>query len=108
MYLVAIGWLYVGLMMSVAEAMHPDGTVLGAIVTFFLYGLLPVALVMYVLGTPLRRKSRLAREAQEDAAARAAGAAALAQSPASIEPDAGGHSAGAAQTPGITPVRKPD
>jgi hypothetical protein len=35
MYLVAIGWLYVALMMAVAEANHPSGTVLGRYRNFF-------------------------------------------------------------------------
>ena len=39
LYIIAIGWLYVALMMSVAEATNTTGTVLGAIVTFVLYGL---------------------------------------------------------------------
>ena len=34
MYLVVIAWLYVALMMAVAEATNTTGTVLGAIVTF--------------------------------------------------------------------------
>ena len=34
MYLVAIGWIYVALMMALAEAMHPSGGVLGAVITF--------------------------------------------------------------------------
>ena len=67
MYLVAIGWLYVALMMAVAEANHPNGTVLGSIVTFLFYGLLPTALVMYLMGTPLRRKANREREAKQDA-----------------------------------------
>lgn len=67
MYLVAIGWLYVALMMAVAEANHPSGTVLGGIVTFLFYGLLPTVLVMYLMGTPLRRKANREREAREDA-----------------------------------------
>ena len=108
MYLVAIGWLYVAVMMSVAEAMHPGGTLLGAIVTFFLYGLLPTALVLYVLSTPQRRKTRQAREAQQEAAARAAGAAALALGTASIQPDASSHAPGAAQPGGVSSVRKPE
>ena len=110
MYLVAIGWLYVAVMMSVAEVMHPDGTVLGAMVTFLLYGLLPIGLVLYVMGTPLRRKARHAQEASQDAAARAAGAAAEqeAQNPTSRQPDAGGHAPGAAETGSIAAVRKPD
>ena len=36
MYLVVIAWIYVVLMMSVAEATNTNGTLLGAIVTFFL------------------------------------------------------------------------
>lgn len=67
MYLVVIGWIYVVLMMAVAEASNTTGTVLGAIVTFFLYGLLPVALVVYLMRTPQRRKELKAREAAEDA-----------------------------------------
>ena len=39
MYLVVIAWIYVVLLMSVAEATNTNGTVLGAVVTFLLYGL---------------------------------------------------------------------
>jgi len=63
MYLVAIAWLYVALMMAVAEANHPLGTLLGACVTFVLYGLGPVALLIYLMARPRRRAARLAREA---------------------------------------------
>lgn len=86
MYLIPIAWLYVVLMMSVAEATNTTGTVLGAIVTFFLYGLMPVALLMYILGTPGRKRRLKAQEAEADEAARQARAAA---SPASesAEPD---------------------
>lgn len=58
MYLVVIGWLYVAVMMSVAEATNTNGTFLGAIVTFFLYGFMPVALVIYLMGRPARRRRR--------------------------------------------------
>ena len=106
-YLVVIGWMYVVLMMSVAEATNTTGSVLGAIVTFFLYGLLPVVLVVYVMRTPARRKEIKAREAAEHQAQMARLAAnaepALA---ASSDPDAGGHAPGAAETPGVAPVRK--
>jgi hypothetical protein len=59
MYLIPIGWLYVALMMSVAEATNSNGTVLGAVVTFVLYGLLPVGLILYFIGRrrPTRRPS---------------------------------------------------
>jgi uncharacterized membrane protein len=93
MYLVVIGWMYIALMMAVAEATHSNGTLLGAIVTFFLYGLLPVALVVYLMGTPLRRKARRAREAAEQAAASGA-------------PDAGGHATGATEPDAVAPVRE--
>lgn len=79
MYLVAIGWLYVVLMMAVAEALSTQGSVLGAVITFVLYGVLPLGLVMYIGGTPARRRARRAAEAAE-ASAQA--------------PDGGGHAAG--------------
>lgn len=109
MYLVVIGWIYVVLMMSVAEASNSTGTVLGAIVTFFLYGLLPVILVVYLMRTPQRRKANKAREAAELQASMAAGAAAVAQStePApSDQPDAGGHAPSAAEAGSVAAVRK--
>ena len=107
MYLVVIGWMYVVLMMSVAEATNTTGSVLGAIVTFFLYGLLPVILVVYLMRTPARRKQIKAREAAEHQAqmARLAANAAPAAT-ASVDPDAGGHATGAAKDGGVAPVRK--
>lgn len=107
MYLVVIGWMYVVLMMSVAEATNTTGTVLGAIVTFFLYGLLPVVLVVYLMRTPARRKEIKAREAAEHQAqiARLAANAASATEP-SIDPDAGSHAPGAAESGSVAPVRK--
>ncbi len=63
MYLVVVAWLYVALMMAVAEANHPLGTLLGACVTFVLYGAGPVALLAYLMGRPARRARRQAREA---------------------------------------------
>ena len=68
MYLIPIAWLYVTLMMAVAEATNTNGTVLGALVTFVLYGLLPIGLLLYFMGTPARKRARLAADAQEDRA----------------------------------------
>ena len=68
MHLVALAWIYVVLMMALAEALSPNGTVLGAIFTFLLYGLLPLSIVLYVMGTPMRRSAR--RRALLAAAAR--------------------------------------
>lgn len=101
MYLVVIGWLYVTLMMAVAEASSTDGTLLGAIITFLLYGVGPVALVVYLMATPARKKAIRAREQAE--AALAAKARAAAQPPGgSGEPDAGGEAPGGP----VAPVRK--
>lgn len=57
MWIVAIAWMYVTLMMALAEATNPQGTVLGAIFTFLLYGVGPLALVLYLMGAPARRKA---------------------------------------------------
>ncbi len=105
MYLTAIAWMYVVLMMSVAEAASPMGTLLGAITTFLLYGVLPLSIVLYIMGTPGRRRARQAQEAAE-----AAEAAQTSQA-GSVEPDAGGHApAGVtglrADAPADPPVRK--
>ena len=101
MYLVPIAWLYVALMMSVAEATNSNGTVLGAIFTFILYGLLPVGLILYFIGTPGRKRAIYAREAAERQAAQSAQTTQVpeepekpaAQAATSIAPDAGGHTA---------------
>ena len=101
MYLVAIGWLYVALMMAVAEATNTTGSVLGAIVTFVLYGIVPTALVMYLLGAPARRRARKAREEAERIEWLAQQQAAAAQS-GSAAPDGGGQ----APADAVAPVRK--
>jgi len=59
MYLVAIAWFYVALLMAAAEATSSQGSLLGACITFVLYGLLPIGIVLYVMGTPHRRRARL-------------------------------------------------
>jgi hypothetical protein len=92
MYIVPMAWLYVALMMAVAEANHSNGTVLGAVITFLLYGAAPVALVVYLMGAPARRRAIKAKEAAELAQAQAH----------SVQPDAGGHAA----TDAVAPVRK--
>jgi len=94
MYIVPLAWLYVALMMAVAEATHSKGTLLGAIITFILYGLAPVALVVYLMGAPSRRRAIKAREAAE--------LAKMTDGTTSVQPDAGNHAA----TDAVTSVRK--
>jgi hypothetical protein len=101
MYIVPLAWLYVALMMAVAEATNDNGTVLGGIVTFVLYGLGPVLLVLYLMGSPARRRAIKANEA-----ALAARPVAESAEPASAQPDAGSHAPTATQADGVAPVRK--
>jgi len=106
MYIVPIAWLYVTFMMAVAEATSSQGTVLGACITFVLYGLMPIALILYFMGSP-RRRQRLAREAQEAQdylAAQAAQAAQAAdqESPPSQQANTGDLAPGTL----VSPVRK--
>ncbi len=99
--LIAIGWLYVALLMAVAEATHSSGSMLGALITFVLYGIGPVALVLYLMATPMRKRALKAREAAEHEAWRQAQGAT--KEPArSGQPDAGREAA----TDPIAPVRK--
>jgi Kef-type K+ transport system membrane component KefB len=86
--LTVVGWLYVAVMMAVAEASHPRGSVLGAMITFFAYGVGPVALVVYLMGRSARRAARRKREVSETEG--------------SAQPDAGGETAADA----VAPVRK--
>jgi membrane protein implicated in regulation of membrane protease activity len=67
MYLVLIAWIYVALMMAIAEATSPVGSLLGAAFTFLLYGVLPMSVVGYIMGTPARRRAIKAKEAAERA-----------------------------------------
>lgn len=86
-------------MMALAEATSPTGSVLGAVVTFVLYGLLPMGIVGYILGTPGRKRALHARAMAERAAQADTDAP-------SVEPDAGGHAPAATQCPAVAPVRK--
>jgi hypothetical protein len=54
MYIVAIAWLYVTLMMALTEP-----NLVAGILTFVFYGLLPCALLLWLIGTPQRRRNKL-------------------------------------------------
>jgi len=102
MYIVIIAWLYVTLMMAVAEATNTNGTILGAVFTFLLYGVLPLSLVVYLMNTPARRRVLKEREAQAQDAARRAAADEAQPVAASGAPDAGGE----ASADAVPPVRE--
>jgi heme A synthase len=76
LHVVAMGWMYVVLTMALAEALAPNGTVLGALFTFILYGALPLAIVLYLGSAPARRRARLAADTS------------------AAQPDGGGHAPG--------------
>jgi hypothetical protein len=100
MYLIVIAWLYVTLLMGLAEAFSTQGTVLGAIITFLLYGVVPMSLVVYLMGTPLRRKARKQMEERERVQLET-------EPPQSTgEPDAGRHAPSVSEDTAVTPVRK--
>jgi hypothetical protein len=102
MHIVVIAWLYVALMMAVAEATNSSGTVIGAVFTFVLYGVAPVALVVYLMNTPARRRRNRQKELDAQEAARAAARSGPVATGGAVKPDAGGESAA---NP-IAPVRK--
>ena len=114
MYLIVIAWIYVVLMMSVAEATNSNGTVLGAVITFVLYGVLPVALVAYLMSAPARKRAIKKRNADEMArhvAGQAPDAAPSPPIPPLDSPDGRSHAprsakAVASTEGGIAPVRK--
>lgn len=109
MYLVIIGWMYVALMMSVAEATNTNGTLLGAIFTFLLYGLLPAGLLTYIMATPGRKRAIKARQAAEaaEAAEAAKAAEAAGAAPASAPADGPGEPGSPAAPAAETPSREP-
>lgn len=63
--IVVIAWLFVTLLMAVAEATSVSGTLLGAVVTFVLYGALPLSLVVYLLTAPARKALRRTQDIDE-------------------------------------------
>ncbi|HMV53466.1 MAG TPA: hypothetical protein PLX20_16115 [Rhodocyclaceae bacterium] len=58
MYIVAIAWIYVVLLMAMSETSAVTG-----VLTFVFYGLLPLALLLWLVGTPIRRR-RLREDAE--------------------------------------------
>lgn len=57
MYIIAIGWLYVVVMMSITETSFIAG-----LMTFLFYGLVPLAIFLWLFGTPQRRRSMAAKQ----------------------------------------------
>ena len=86
---VAVGWLSVTVVMAMAEATSPQGSVIGALFTLWIYGFLPLGLVLYLMTSLSRAKMRRAAER----------AAALEDAGSGPQSDHRGHAAGASVSP---------
>jgi hypothetical protein len=58
MYIIAIAWIYVVLLMSLTESNWIAG-----LMTFIIYGVLPLSVLLYLMGTPERRRRRARADA---------------------------------------------
>jgi biotin transporter BioY len=76
MFIVAVGWLYVVLMMSITET-----TPVAGVMTFVLYGMVPVALLLYISGGRQRKRRRAAEQQERQRQAAAARAQAEQEPP---------------------------
>lgn len=79
MYIIAIGWLYVTLLIAVNEA-----SVVAGVISFAFYGLLPSLLLLWISGSKVRRQRRAFLEQQRAT---------------SSQPDQAGHAASDAIAP---------
>ncbi len=71
MYIIAIGWLYVTVLMAITET-----SIVAGVLTLLFYGLFPVALLLWLLSSPVRRQRQRYRAEQEAAAMSEASASA--------------------------------
>jgi hypothetical protein len=60
MYIVAIGWLYIVVLMAISETNWVAG-----ILTFTFYGLFPLSILLWLFGGPVRRRRRAMTEGGE-------------------------------------------
>jgi hypothetical protein len=82
MLMVAIAWMFVVGLFALVQAVSPQGSLLVALLLVFGAGMVPLAVVLYVMGAPARRRRRHLRDT-------ALGA----------DPDASGHATGDAVAP---------
>ena len=57
MYIISIGWLYVVVLMAALERSW-----VGGILTLVFYGMVPLSILLYLYGTPERRRRMRQRE----------------------------------------------
>ena len=61
MYIIAIGWIWVAFMMAITER-----SIVGGLMSFIFYGLLPCGLLLYLLGALARRRRQRQAEAEAE------------------------------------------
>ena len=61
MHIVAIAWIYVAFMMAITET-----SAVAAVMTFLLYGLLPVSILVYLTGGARRKRRRQMKALQQE------------------------------------------
>ena len=57
LYLVAVAWVYVVLLMAMTEQ-----SIVAGVMTFLLYCVFPLSIVLYVMGSPQRKRKQQAKE----------------------------------------------
>jgi hypothetical protein len=57
MYVIAIGWLYVTVLMALTET-----TLVAGVLSFVVYGLAPTALLLWLFGRPARRRNLISTD----------------------------------------------
>jgi len=62
MHIVALAWIYVVFMMSITER-----SAIAGIMTFVFYGVLPLAIILYLSGARQRKRNRMKDEKPADA-----------------------------------------
>ncbi|MEY3862018.1 MAG: hypothetical protein RIR60_384 [Pseudomonadota bacterium] len=61
MYIIAIAWLYLATLMAATEA-----SITAGLLTFFFYGLMPCALLLWLLGVKHRRHMQAKKDLLQD------------------------------------------
>ena len=61
MYIIAIGWLYVTVLVALNEP-----TIVSGIISFLFYGLLPCGLLLWLAGSKVRRQRRRYQQSLAD------------------------------------------
>jgi hypothetical protein len=82
LYLVAIGWVYVVLLMAMTET-----SIVAGVMTFALYCVFPLSVILYVMGSPQRKRKRQAAQQSQKMSDSSDTAAAAATTTASTESD---------------------